>query len=97
MDRIGRHHFQQGLFQQAYRVMLARRQILTAADAGARGAGHLQNFGDLVVQPIRWRMMMTAGREDDQAHYACHQTVREIVQQIVNGLLGLVQRVLYPQ
>ncbi len=32
--------------------------------------------------------MMTAGREDDRAHYACHQTVREIVQQIVNGLLG---------
>lgn len=42
-------------------------------------------------------MMMTAGREDDRAHYARHQTVREIVQQIVNGLLGTVQRVLYPQ
>ena len=75
--------------------MLARRQVLTATDTGAGGAGHLQNFGDFMVQLIRRRMMMTAGREDDQTHDACHQTVREIVQQIVNGLLRLVQCILH--
>ena len=95
MDRIGRHHFQQRLFQQTNRVMLARRQVLTATDAGASGAGHLQNFSDFMVQLIRRRMMMTPGREDGHTHRTCHQTVGEVFQQIVDGLFSLVQRILH--
>ena len=75
--------------------MLARRQVLTATDAGAGGAGHLQNFSDFMVQLIRRRMMMTPGREDDQPHCASHQTVGEVFQQIVDGLFSLVQRILH--
>ncbi|SAQ22471.1 Uncharacterised protein [Klebsiella michiganensis] len=39
---------------------------------------------------------MTSGREDCHAKRPSDQTIREVHQQIVNRLLGLIQRILHP-
>ncbi|CSP96882.1 Uncharacterised protein [Shigella sonnei] len=41
MNWVGGNHIHQRLFQQANRIMLARRQVLTATNAGTGGVRHL--------------------------------------------------------
>ena len=75
--------------------MFTRRQVLATTNTGAGGARRLQNLRHAVIQLIGRRIVMTAGREDGEAQGTGNKAVREVLQQIVNCLLCLVQRILH--